>query len=108
MLSVFLGSNDQAREGYFVFCPQRHTRYRNYLEPVTGSRAGVIGITEKGEFVSVANFQADTKWPEYEEFCGRLYFVALPEFTKKIFPDYTGVISDRFQGAEESSHATDT
>ena len=63
----------------------------------TGRRADVIGIDDAGNVtivevkVSTADFLADSKWPEYREFCDRLYFAAPQGFPHDILPDDCGL-----------------
>lgn len=77
-------------------------------------RTDVIGLHENGEFVivevkvSVADFRGDTKWPEYEDFCDRLFFAVPPEFPDELIPDRTGLIVADSWGAEELRPAPDT
>jgi len=77
-------------------------------------RADVIGLSEAGVFVivevkvSVADFRGDTKWPEYEDFCDRLYFAVPPEFPDELIPASTGLIIADSWGAEEIRPAPDT
>lgn len=77
-------------------------------------RADVIGLHENGEFVivevkvSVADFRGDTKWPEYEDFCDRLFFAVPPEFPDELIPERTGLIIADSWGAEELRPAPDT
>jgi hypothetical protein len=62
-----------------------------------GRRADVIGIDDAGNVtivevkVSIGDFLADGKWPEYREFCDRLYFAAPQEFPLEILPDDCGL-----------------
>lgn len=73
----------------------------------TGRRADVAGVSRSGEIVivevkvSVADFRADRKWPEYGEFCDRFYFAVPQEFPRDILPPVPGlIVADRFGGAE--------
>ena len=70
-----------------------------------GRRADVIGLTDKGEFwiieikSSIEDFRADQKWPEYRDFCDRLFFAVRPDFPTEILPGDTGLIlADRYGG----------
>jgi hypothetical protein len=51
-----------------------------------GRRADVAGIAASGEIwiveikSSVEDFRTDGKWPEYREFCDRLFFAVAPLF----------------------------
>lgn len=71
-----------------------------------GRRADVMGITDKGEFwiveikSSIADFRADSKWPEYAEFADRLFFAVAPDFPVEILPETTGLILADAYGAE--------
>ena len=70
-----------------------------------GRRADLLAIGEKGEMIivevksSVEDFRADQKWPDYRDFCDRLYFAVAPDFPRAILPDEVGIIiADRWGG----------
>jgi len=70
-----------------------------------GRRADVIGLDPKGGVwiveikSSVEDFRADSKWPDYREFCDHLLFAVAPDFPVELLPDDTGlIIADRFGG----------
>lgn len=70
-----------------------------------GRRADLLAIGEKGETwivevkSSLADFQADGKWPQYRAFCDRLWFAVAPEFPREVLPGEVGVIvADRWGG----------
>ncbi|MBU2581606.1 MAG: MmcB family DNA repair protein [Alphaproteobacteria bacterium] len=70
-----------------------------------GRRADVLGLSDKGELwimeikSSVADFRADNKWRDYQEFCDRFFFAVAPDFPVEILPAETGlVLADRFGG----------
>ena len=45
------------------------------------------------------DFRADQKWPEYREFCDRLFFAVAPDFPREVLPADTGlIIADRYGG----------
>ena len=77
-------------------------------------RADMIGLSARGEIVivevkvSVADFRGDTKWPDYEDFCDRLYFAVPPEFPAELIPESTGLLVADSWGAEELRPAPDT
>lgn len=77
-------------------------------------RADVIGLAESGTFVivevkvSVADLRGDTKWPEYEDFCDRLYFAVPPGFPHELVPESTGLIIADSWGGEVIREAPDT
>lgn len=75
------------------------------LSLANGRRADLVALGPSGEFwiveikSSVADFRADQKWPEYREFCDRLFFAVARDFPREILPDETGVIlADRYDG----------
>ena len=70
-----------------------------------GRRADVFGVARDGTIhivetkVSVADFMADQKWPEYWECCDALYFGVPIDFPRAILPPEVGVIvADRYAG----------
>lgn len=73
-----------------------------------GRRADIFAVSGKGAIwileikSSVADFRADSKWPEYRDFCDRLFFAVAPDFPIEILPEETGlVLADRFGAAFE-------
>ena len=72
----------------------------------SGRRADLVCLSSKGELTiveiksSIADFRADTKWPEYEEFCDQLYFATLADVPADIFPESAGLIVADTYGAE--------
>ncbi len=70
-----------------------------------GRRADLVVLSPKGEIwileikSSVEDFRSDQKWPEYKDFCDRLFFAVKPDFPVDILPEETGlVLTDRFGG----------
>ncbi|WP_134500689.1 MmcB family DNA repair protein [Microvirga pakistanensis] len=78
-----------------------------------GRRADLIALAPDGVLTiieiksSVADFRADRKWPDYEDFCDRFYF-AIPETVPfDILPEDRGlIIADSFGAAvlREAAH----
>ena len=71
-----------------------------------GRRADIIALGRGGEIAiveiksSLADFRADQKWPEYWEFCDRLYFAVAAEFPRHLIPAECGLlIADPFGAA---------
>jgi hypothetical protein len=70
-----------------------------------GRRADIAALADSGEIwiveikSSVEDFRADQKWPEYRDFCDRLFFAVAPGFPNEILPCDTGlIIADRYGG----------
>lgn len=75
------------------------------LTLANGRRADVVALGQGGEIAiveiksSIEDFRTDLKWPEYRDFCDRLYFAVKPDFPNEILPADTGLIlADRFAG----------
>jgi hypothetical protein len=70
-----------------------------------GRRADILGLGPDGEIwivevkSSVADFRADGKWPEYRDFCDRMYFAVHPDFPLAILPEAAGLIVADAYGA---------
>ncbi len=69
-------------------------------------RADVVALSRTGEIAivevksSVEDFRGDTKWPDYRQWCDRLYFAVATEFPRELLPVETGlIVADRY-GAE--------
>ena len=68
------------------------------LSLANGRRADLIAIGEAGEVwiaeikSSLEDFRADQKWPEYRDFCDRLFFAVSPDFPSEVLPPETGLI----------------
>jgi hypothetical protein len=76
------------------------------LTLANGRRADLIALDERGAVwiieikSSVDDFRVDTKWPDYREFCDRLWFAVNPQFQLGLLPPDAGhIVADRF-GAE--------
>ncbi|MGB7432182.1 MAG: MmcB family DNA repair protein [Ahrensia sp.] len=63
-----------------------------------GRRADIVALGKDGAIwiievkSSVADLRADNKWPDYRDFCDRLYFATLPDVPAEIFPQDAGFI----------------
>jgi hypothetical protein len=81
------------------------------MAPVTevslanGRRADIAAVAASGEIwiveikSSIEDFRCDQKWPEYRDYCDRLFFAVAPGFPREILPADTGlVIADRYGG----------
>jgi hypothetical protein len=79
-----------------------------------GRRADVVALSAKGSLwivevkSSLEDFRSDAKWPDYRQWCDRLYFAVLPDFPREVLPDDAGIIvADRY-GAEILREAPET
>lgn len=79
-----------------------------------GRRVDVAAIADNGEIsaveikVSLADLRADTKWPEYLEYCDRFYFAVPDGFPHEALPTEHGlIVADRFGAGvvREAIHA---
>jgi hypothetical protein len=63
-----------------------------------GRRLDVLALGDRGALwaveikSSLADFRSDRKWPDYLEFCERLYFAVPPDFPREILPEDQGLI----------------
>jgi hypothetical protein len=71
-----------------------------------GRRADIAAVAENGEIwiveikSSIEDFRTDQKWPDYRDYCDRLFFAVAPAFPNEILPADAGlIIADRY-GAE--------
>lgn len=71
-----------------------------------GRRADLMALGRDGSLViveiksSVADFRADRKWPEYRQWCDRLYFAVPEGFPLELIPDECGLMqADGFGAA---------
>lgn len=72
----------------------------------SGRRADVMALGPKGDLLiaeiktSLADLRADAKWPDYRDFCDRLFFAVPAEFPREHLPPDAGLmVADGF-GAE--------
>ncbi len=70
-----------------------------------GRRADAMAIGPNGDVwiveikSSIADFRTDNKWPEYRDYCDRLFFAVAPDFPAEILPPDTGLmLADRYGG----------
>lgn len=70
-----------------------------------GRRADIAALDRDGGLTiveiksSVADFRSDSKWPDYLDFCDRLYFAVKPDFPSALLPEECGLIlADRYGG----------
>lgn len=85
-----------------------HRGFATLLEVslANGRRADVLALGRDAELViveikcSVADFKSDRKWPEYRDFCDRLYFAVPESFPRELIPEECGLmVADAFGAA---------
>lgn len=71
-----------------------------------GRRADVLALDGDGRFTlveiksSLADFRADTKWPDYLDFCDQFFFAVPHGFPVDVLPETEGLmIADRWDAA---------
>jgi len=71
-----------------------------------GRRADIAALGRGGEIAivevksSVADFRADRKWPDYWDYCDRLYFAVGADFPQELIPAECGlIVADAFGAA---------
>ena len=81
------------------FCCYAEVPLRN------GRRADVVAVGPKGEIwiveikSSLEDFRVDLKWPEYRDYCDRLFFAVALDFPQEVLPGDTGlIVADRYGG----------
>lgn len=72
----------------------------------TGRRLDAMALHPSGDViavevkVSVADLRGDRKWPDYLDWCDRLYFAVPPDFPQDLVPEEAGlIVADRYGGA---------
>ena len=75
------------------------------LTLANGRRADIIALTRDGSIwiveikSSIEDMKADGKWPDYRDFCDRLFFATLEDVPQEIFPAECGFIRADAHGA---------
>lgn len=83
------------------------------FSPTRGKRVDVAALGPKGEIwvieckSSRADFQTDTKWQDYLEWCDRFYFAVPTDFPTEILPSDHGLMFADGYGAEIIREALD-
>ncbi len=75
------------------------------LSLASGRRADLISLSEKGEIwiieikSSIEDFRVDRKWPDYRDYCDRLFFATHRDVPLDIFPEDCGLFLSDGYGA---------
>ena len=76
-----------------------------------GRRADIAALSPKGDIwiveikSSVADFRADSKWPDYRDHCDRLFFAVDAHFPTDLLPEDTGLLIADQYGAQLAREA---
>ena len=75
------------------------------LTLASGRRVDIIALFRDGSIwiveikSSIEDMKADSKWPDYREYCDRLFFATLEDVPEEIFPGDCGFIRADTHGA---------
>lgn len=76
------------------------------LPLASGRRADVVALASDGTVLiveiksSLADFRADSKWPDYRDYCDRFYFAVSDNLAPDIMPAGVGlIVADSFGAA---------
>lgn len=70
-----------------------------------GRRADLVAVSVKGEIwiveikSSIEDFRVDRKWPQYRDYCDRLFFATHKDVPPEIFPEDAGLFVADSYGA---------
>ncbi|CAN5256711.1 MmcB family DNA repair protein [soil metagenome] len=79
----------------------------------SGRRADVAALAPNGAIwiveikSSLMDFRSDVKWPDYHDYCDRLYFAIPADFESAVIPGDVGLIVADAWGAEIFRHPED-
>jgi hypothetical protein len=80
------------------FCAQRGWAPVREMPLPNGRRADILALLPDGGFAVVEvkscarDFLSDGKWPEYRDFCDRLYFAVDLDFPDALLPEEVGLL----------------
>jgi hypothetical protein len=80
------------------FCAQRGWSPVHEMPLPNGRRADILALLPDGGFAVVEvkscarDFLSDAKWPEYREYCDRLYFAVDLDFPQELLPEDAGLL----------------
>ncbi|PZU82931.1 MAG: DNA repair protein MmcB-related protein [Shinella sp.] len=93
------------RRGVQVLLNEMRLALLPEMSLANGRRADLVGLTDKGEIwiieikSSIEDFRVDRKWPEYRNYCDRLFFATHGEVPLDIFPEDCGLLVSDGYGA---------
>jgi hypothetical protein len=86
------------RRSALRFCAQRGWAPVEEMPLPNGRRADILALLPDGGFAVLEvkscarDFLADGKWPEYRDYCDRLYFAVDLDFPQELLPEDTGLV----------------
>jgi hypothetical protein len=94
------------RQAGFAVLPEFTLGSGRRADVIALNPAGLIWIVEIKS--SLADFRCDMKWPEYRDYCDRLFFAIPGDLDPEIMPADTGLIIADMFGAEVIREAPET
>lgn len=96
----------RVRRGVQLLLSELGAAHLPELTLASGRRADIIALLRDGSLwiveikSSVEDMKSDGKWPEYRDYCDRLFFATLEDVPAEIFPQDCGFIrADTFGAA---------
>jgi hypothetical protein len=86
------------RRAALRFCAQRAWAPVEEMPLPNGRRADILALLPDGGFAVLEvkscarDFLSDGKWPEYRDYCDRLYFAVDLDFPQELLPEDAGLV----------------
>ncbi|WP_223479188.1 MmcB family DNA repair protein [Oricola indica] len=93
------------RRGVQLLLAEMGAAHLPELTLASGRRADIIALFRDGSIwiveikSSIEDMKADSKWPDYRDYCDRLFFATLEDVPEAIFPPDCGFIRADTHGA---------
>jgi hypothetical protein len=93
------------RRGVQLLLAEMGAAHLPELTLANGRRADIIALFRDGSIwiveikSSIEDMKADSKWPDYRDYCDRLFFATLEDVPEAIFPPDCGFIRADTHGA---------
>lgn len=93
------------RRGVQLLLTEMGASHLPELTLASGRRADIVALLRDGSVwiveikSSIEDMRSDGKWPDYRDYCDRLFFATLDDVPAEIFPDDCGFIRADTHGA---------
>jgi len=93
------------RRGVQLLLTEMGAAHLPELTLASGRRADIVALLRDGSVwiveikSSIEDMRSDGKWPDYRDYCDRLFFATLDDVPAEIFPDDCGFIRADTHGA---------